>query len=203
MNKLFGFNMSPKFQEALDKTFEKFNNMPADEIFALARKHMTENFPVDEEDLGVFQARLTDCKYLVIDAKRLVSKDNLESQKWHAYAQELFPAGKIVVNVDFNSIITRIIAAEFLIKWAWEIIPSSDKEESAVWHFTASKIINNSFQKVVNAAKSEEAPVSVPVLGWLVTGFGTKSIYLERPEWAYNEPDCVVTELGDVKLIKS
>lgn len=203
MNKLFGFNASPKFQEALDKTFEKFENMPLSEIIALAKKHMVESKETYEECPHAFDQRIKDCKYLVLDAMKLVKKEGIENEKWHTNANYLFLIIERDNNKNLESVLTQIVAAEFLIKWAWAIIPYSDKEEHAVWHFSASNIINNPFQKIINAEKVQEAPVSVPVLGWLVTGFGTKSIYLERPEWAYNEPDCVVTELGDVKLIKS
>lgn len=39
MNALFGFSQTPKFKAALDKTTQTFENMSAQEIFELARKH--------------------------------------------------------------------------------------------------------------------------------------------------------------------
>lgn len=39
MESIFGLVGTPEFEEALDKTFEKFEAMPAKELFALARQH--------------------------------------------------------------------------------------------------------------------------------------------------------------------
>lgn len=39
MDALFGFSQTPKFKEALEKTAQKFENMSAQEVFELARKH--------------------------------------------------------------------------------------------------------------------------------------------------------------------
>lgn len=39
MKSFFGFNQTAQFKEALNKTVQKFENMPASEVLALARKH--------------------------------------------------------------------------------------------------------------------------------------------------------------------
>lgn len=39
MNGLFGFNISKKLDEALDRTFKKFEEMSSQEIIELGRKH--------------------------------------------------------------------------------------------------------------------------------------------------------------------
>jgi len=39
INSIFGFSQTPRFKQALDKTAQKFENMPAEDVFALARKH--------------------------------------------------------------------------------------------------------------------------------------------------------------------
>lgn len=39
INSIFGFSQTPRFKQALDKTAQKFENMPAKDVFALARKH--------------------------------------------------------------------------------------------------------------------------------------------------------------------
>lgn len=40
MNGMFGFTISKKLDEALDRTFEKFEAMSSQEIIELGRKHM-------------------------------------------------------------------------------------------------------------------------------------------------------------------
>lgn len=39
MDALFGFSQTAKFKEALERTSQKFENMSAQEVFELARKH--------------------------------------------------------------------------------------------------------------------------------------------------------------------
>lgn len=39
INSIFGFAQTPRFKQALEKTAQKFENMPAEDVFALARKH--------------------------------------------------------------------------------------------------------------------------------------------------------------------
>ncbi len=39
LDRVFGIQLSKDLENALDKTVEKFNNMPADELFELAKQH--------------------------------------------------------------------------------------------------------------------------------------------------------------------
>ena len=39
MNSIFGFSQTPQFKQALDKTVQKFENMPVEEAISLACKH--------------------------------------------------------------------------------------------------------------------------------------------------------------------
>lgn len=39
LDRVFGIRLSEDLEQALDKTVERFKNMPADELFELAKQH--------------------------------------------------------------------------------------------------------------------------------------------------------------------